>query len=379
MPLEGKSGKGDWMREAMFEEPLALEKGTYALMPAPPARDMLPITFSASSRHFVWIGDDDTLQLAEIDGTSRHLATLNERYAALSWSRDGRKLLVHDKIRKHQYGVKEEIPFRATLYPLGEGEPVRLDDETPYPYYQLLPDGSGVYSYRQADGGLNFNTPEGTTLWLFVKPFGLPEVREFEVSPRNRGLWSADSRHYAHFVHPNNDPLKGVDLRVYDRQTKSVETLIHVESDDDIGLSETLAWTEDDRLFFAFPYESEAEPSLVVTAVPLHEPTAKISVFPLALEAGDHVRRVRLSPDCAFVAFEVTRRTVYSTEHASGAVEKSQGVFVASIADGRVHCVAPRGTLVSWLPGSRELIVAAGYGVDKRYYRVDVQEAKEAQ
>lgn len=362
----------------MFEEPLELGKGTYALMPAPPGGEVLPLFFSAASRHMAWIGSDDTLRLAAIDGTSRLVATLNDPLRALGFSSDGRWLLVQDRVRKGQSGVLDAIPYRVIRYPLEEGEPVVLEEGVPAPYYSFLPDGSGVYSLRQADGAYDPASPSAGTPWLFVKPFGQPEVREVEFTRRAKGLWSPTSRHYAYFAYPNNDPLMGVDLRVYDRQTKAVETLIHVESDDDYGLSETLAWQGEERVSFAFPVESEAETSLVVTAVPLHEPTAKISVFPLAFEKGDKVRGVRLSPDGEFAAFQVVRRTTYSDGFIGAEVDRSQGVFVATIADGRVHRVAPWGSFVSWLPGSREVVVAVGYGEDKRYYRIDVQEAKEA-
>jgi hypothetical protein len=372
------SPKGEWMKQAMYEDPLKLGGGIHTLAPAPPASESLPITFSAFSRHYAWVGDDDALRVAEIGGASRVLTALNTRNAVLGWSRDGAKLLVRDKIRKHQEGVAETIPFRSTLYPLSGGEAVALDDQTTDPYYSILPDGSGVYSFRQADGTPNSPAlPEDSPLWLFVKPIGLPETREFETGSYAMGVWSTDSQRYAYFVHPDNDPLKGVDLRVYDRQTKSVETLFHVESDDLFGLSKTLAWDANERVLFSFVDGTDTDTSLVVTAIPILEPTAKISVLPITLAAGERVNQLRFSPDGESIGYEVLRNTSFTSENGSGTIGRSQGVFVAQINDGQARKVAPRGTFVSWLPGSHEVIVATGYGLEKRYYRIDVQETEE--
>lgn len=389
LPTDGRA-KTTYMNVANFEEPLELGDRVRALEEPTPSYTS-QIYFSRHSRFYVWFeGASDKpgkIWVGEVGGAKRELASYNAFPMVHGWSWDGAKVLISDLVRPRPEGSTEMIPSRALAYTLTEPSTPPQTMLTDFTSIQaglgFLPDASGVSFIRMVGYGELMGTPtqqNRAPRQIFTQLPGQGEVLEAELGGPAGGAWSPDAQQYAYFEYRDRDVTKGLDLRVFDRRQKTSSLLNHVETDDLRLTYENLMWGSNGSVYFTLPCQEGASASIAVTESPVSGAGASLKVIAFSLGAGEQLGPVFLAPDQRHVAYEVTKRVRLRVENGGeGEVMQSQGIFIGRVADGVVQRLTPRGHVVSWLPGGRQLVCATGRADQIRHYVVDLPSEAEAQ
>lgn len=375
-------GHGSLKLEYLHEEPLEIGGPVHELTP-PLAAGVESPRFSDRSRFYVW--SDSTkgmLMGAEISGAVKELAPYQGRWD-IDWTADGKKFLVTDLAAPPQQGPAA-IPYRTILYsPDGEA-PVSLGEMSD-PRALVLPDGSGLTYTRLV------NEPEPSTMMpgpdlrnrnpkrLMTRLPQQAEQEETVLAGPGVGYWSHDAQHYAYLAHRDGDPVNGLDLRVYDRQSKTSALRYHIESDDLGRVMNGLSWSADNTVWLAQACQVQASASIAVTAIPIDGKAVTLSIVPVSLEEGETIESVRLSPDQSKVSFETSKTVTLTDGQGSVTGPRSTGIVVGYLETGKTRRLTSRGRVVTWLPGGDDLVAMTGYGPEPWYYRIDIPAAEEIQ
>ncbi|MNR75351.1 hypothetical protein D3C72_59810 [compost metagenome] len=377
-PFGGRPGE---LKTAFgHEDPLEITSSVHEVEPRLDGNLRVP-RFSERSRVFVW--EDpvrNTIMGAEIGGSAKEFAPSRGSWQ-IDWTADGRKFLLTDLISAPQQGPTT-TPYRATLYSLNGDAPVVIGEMSDS-RGAIMPDGSGLTYTRlvnEPKSGSMMPAPDvhnRDPKRLMIRLPSQAETEEAVLNGPGLGFWSHDAQHYAYLEHRDGNPINGLDLRVYDRQTKTSALRYHIESDDLQKVMNGLSWSADNTLWFAQACQVQASASIAVSSIPVDGKAVTLSVVPISLEEGETISSLRLSPDQTRVSFE-TQKVVTLTD-GTGKVTgpRSSGLVVASLKTGKTRRLTPRGQFLSWLPGGDELIAKTGYGPDPRYYRIAVPRAEE--
>lgn len=361
------------------EAPLVLAGGIHALSPEPglihPARTF----FSSYSRTFIWIADSgDTLMAAELGGQARELAPYNRSgdiWLQPSWTSDGQAVIVPQFATRPHGGDTTGISLQGFLVSLRDGTSTVLGDINLSGGIEFLPDGSGISSIRVV--GQNFPAPDvlnNVARNLFVQSPGQDARLELAMGGPGFGTWRPDGQAYAYFEYPEHDPAKGMDLKLFDRQTKASRTVYHLDSNPFLVGPPNFQWDGTRRLAFSTRQPPNLN-ELTVYVVNVEEAQAQVRHYTLPLGEGEDISNGRFSPDLTQFAFDVTGTVSYQDARSRGSYPEPRGLRVMALADGRVQAISPGGRIVCWLPGGKDLIATTGREDETRFYRIDVPSA----
>lgn len=366
-------GEGHDVKQLMLEPPLELGGSIHALRPDP--ESALELTVAPGRRAFAWLDRSRKKAFtAEVGGSSQALAT--GAWLSLEWSADGERLLVSDRTQESAQG---KPVWNSTLFSLDGRSPVDMGWASQYEVVRLLPDASGLVLGQVSQIGMPISALPGTELSVKL-PGGEPQHLARLNGP-SHGVWSPDARHYAYLEYRDGEPIKGFDLRVLDRQSQNSALLYHIESDDLPKVMANLSWGPDQKVFLTASCQSGASASIAVIGVPISGQGATLKILPVSLNEEEKLASITLSPDKTMLSYEtsktitVTLPTEQGTARASG--PRSQGVYVASLATGRIEKITPGGRLIGWLPGNREVVCATGESENTKYYRIEVGNLQE--
>lgn len=357
------------------EPPLETGGGIHAVSPDPHLLHPANMYFSSHSRTFLWLSDSgDTLMAAELDGQARELAPYNRSgYMALPplWSADGRSVIIRQYPTRPRGGYAEGLPLQAFRIGLQDGASSVIGTIAPDWYLDAIPDGSGIWTTRPIEASQRppdvMNNEQRN---LYVQLPGQAATVELAMGGPGFGSWSPDGQAFAYFEYPNQDPRQGMDLRLYDRQSKASRTVHHLDSNPFTYGPPNFQWSGR-RLAFSVQAPPDWK-SLTVHSVNVDDGQSQVRTFTLPLGANDVLNKLVFSPDLEQVAYEVSETVAYQSGKASGTRHESRGIRVFSLSDSQVVSLSPRGRIVCWLPGGQDLIATTGREDDTRFYRIDV-------
>jgi|GEM_PF-3149504 len=374
-PYSGKSA-------FMFEEPLEIAGPIHELSPRPDA-EVGDVQFSERTRYVVWADRARNMLMgAEIGGSPRELAPIRGRWL-IDWTANGQKFMLTD-LSPAALDGRGTAPYLATIYSLDGSAPVVIG-ETKEHYAEVLPDGSGLSLTRlQNESSGNGGMMPGPDLQnrdprrLMIRLPGQAETEEAVLNGPGVGLWSPDAQHYAHLEHRNGDPINGLDLKVYSRDTRTSVLRYHIESDNLRKVKDGLSWGAENTLWFTQACQVQASASIAVSSIPIDGRAVTLAIVPLSLEAGETIGAVKLSPDKTRLSIETSKVVTLTDEDGGSATgPKSSGILVASLKTGKVRRLTTRGRVVSWLPSGNDLVAATSFDTNTRYYRIDIPSPEE--
>lgn len=361
------------------EAPLELTGGIHALSPDPGLIHPAGTFFSSYSRTFVWIANSgDALMAAELGGQARELAPYNRSLSPWlrpSWTSDGTAVMMAQYATRPHGGDATGIPLRGFLVSLRDGTSTVLGDVAPDGIGEVLPDGSGISSNRPVDQA--FMPPDvlnNVARNLYVQSPGQDTRLELAMGGPGFGTWTPDGKAYAYFEYPNHDPNQGMDLKLYDRRTSTSRTVYHLASNPFLYGPPDYQWDGARRLAFSTRQQPNMS-ELTIHLINVDDGQVQVRHDTLPLGEGEFAIGGQFSPDLTQFAYEVTGTVGYQKGGASGTYHEPRGLRIMSLADGTVRSVSPRGRLVSWLPGGKDLIAATGREDETRFYRIDVPSA----
>lgn len=351
--------KADWMREATQEEPLPSSESVIHLeTPFQPQN----LYLSPRSRYGLWSSSGGKVDWASELERIPLPASLG---LPMDWSQDGSKILF---AHYQPDGLTD-----WQIVPLGDGPTIPVGPTKNAFGCKMLPDASGISFFTLLDERDPLAAPSmAVPKRLYTKAPGQAACEEIEVGAPGDGVWSPDAQRFAYLETRNRDSLQGLDLKLYDRQSRTVFLLHHIESDKIALITKNLSWDEEDSLVFTLLFQDGPSSSISITRLFTDGRPAVVTSLPLPLEAGAQFNQVLLSPDRRFVAYDVLKPTAHRSGSLSGTVLRSQGIYLAALSDGSKKQLAPRGTLLAWRPDSKEIVCSTGYPRESCYYRIVV-------